>query len=104
MIRTKVGISLVGSLVGLGCIVQPATTTHEPGRLGSPSSSGAPFSWLGMGTDVVGSGGQGSPNGQPDGHFQLIVPRDGDIASIVVTTSDAAGAPVGGQVWHTAEG
>jgi hypothetical protein len=63
------------------------------------------FSWVGKGSDRVGDWGRGTPDGRPDGHFQvrLNIPGQREVQSIAVYSSDASGNPVGGQVWHSRE-
>ena len=54
-----------------------------------------------FGTDQVGRGTDGNPNGEPDAHFKLTVPGQGQhtVNSIRMTTSDAQGNVEG--IWDT---
>jgi hypothetical protein len=59
--------------------------------------------WVGTDADVVGQGGNGSPDGTPDGHFtaDLSINADYEVRSISVYASDANGNPTGGGTWHS---
>jgi hypothetical protein len=63
------------------------------------------FTWAGKGSDRVGEWGRGTPDGRPDGHFQLRlnIPEQREVQSIAVYSSNASGNPEGGQVWHSRE-
>ena len=57
-----------------------------------------------MNNDLVGTGGEASPNGQNDGRFRVVLDV-GDatrtVNYMVLMSADAAGKPAGGQVWDT---
>jgi hypothetical protein len=60
--------------------------------------------YRGLDQDMVGAGGDGNPNGQPDGHFSLSLNTGGQnkvVTHIVLESADADGNPSGGQVWDT---
>ena len=61
------------------------------------------LTWAGKDSDRVGEWGNGKPDGRMDGHFQLQlqIPKQRKIQSIAVYSSNAAGTPEGGQVWHS---
>lgn len=97
MKRTRL-ICVAVLLAFCGCAELQGALTQAP-------RSGRGLRWVGKGTDLVGSWTNAHPDGQPDGIFQLSVsvPPDTAITSIAVSSCDAQGRKVGGQIWHSAQ-
>jgi hypothetical protein len=59
------------------------------------------LSFLDKASDKVGPGSQATPDGRPDGHFQVTVTANDTVTAIDLRTADANGKPCCGQVWNT---
>ncbi len=79
--------------------------TVQSGGYGYPRdlTVGYGADWIGMDVDGVGAGGSGPPDGAADGHFtlDLDINTTYTVRYVTVYSSDAQGAPAGGQIWTT---
>src|SRR5262249_50659612 len=65
------------------------------------STATAQLAYLDKSTDKVGTGSQATPDGRPDGHFQVTVNATDSVTAIDLRTSDSSGKACCGQVWNT---
>jgi len=89
-------------LLLVGCappILPPAKT--PPSKLsGPPKHELGPLVAIGFGADRVGHDNATlAPDGEVD--FEFHVRISGDVKALVLHSSDATGAPVGGEIWDT---
>jgi len=86
-------------------VTMPRLPAPPPPRPSYPLIS---LEFVGLDADKVGSGFMATPNGEPDGHFRLLVdtgPEEFRVAGIELYTSDERGRPIfathPGQTWST---